>query len=247
MTDRGIFRRLLQNLASHRLHMTLIDPDFAAPEENARIAHAAARAGTDAIMVGGSTDQTQGKVDACVKAIKERTDLPVILFPTTAAALTPRADAIYFMSLLNSTDLKFVMREQVRGAPVVRMMKLEPIPMGYIVVEPGMAVGKVGKADCIPRDVPERAASFALAGEYLGMKLIYLEAGSGAPEQVPPGMIAAVKETITVPLVVGGGIRTPEAARIAAGAGADIIVTGTIAEKAENVEIVLKGIVEAMR
>jgi len=247
MIDRGIFTGLLQNLASRRLHMTLIDPDFAAPATNAEIARAAARAGTDVVMVGGSTDQTQGKVDECVKAVKSRTDLPVILFPTTAAALSPSADAIYFMSLLNSTDLKFVIREQVRGAPVVRQMGLEPIPMGYIVVEPGMTVGEIGRAECIPRDDPGKAAAFALAGEYLGMQLIYLEAGSGAPEQVPPEMITAVRETISVPLVVGGGIRTPEAARIAAEAGADIIVTGTIAEKAENVEETLRGIVEAIR
>lgn len=230
-----------------KMHMTLIDPDKQAPEVAGSTAERAEGLGTDAIMVGGSTGVTQENLDRTVLAIKKKTDLPVIYFPGTAKAISPYCDAIYFMSLLNSRDPTMLVREQVKGAMVLkRMESVEKIGMGYIIVEPGMKVGEVGKAEPVPRGRPDIAAGYALAAQYFGMKLVYLEAGSGAPEAVPPEIIKAVRKEIDIPLIVGGGIRTPEAAGTAAEAGADVVVTGTIVEQAENLEI-LGDIIEAVK
>ena len=145
--------------------------------------------------------------------------------------MSANCDAIYFMSMVNSRSLDWVIREQVAGAPAVKKLGLEPLSMAYIIVEPGMKVGEVGQADVIPRDNPKLAASYALAGELLGMRSVYLEAGSGAPAHVPSDMISYVKKSISVPLIVGGGIRDGTAAREVRDAGADVIVTGTIVEE----------------
>jgi phosphoglycerol geranylgeranyltransferase len=214
--------------------MTLLDPDKQSAEQAGRIAASAARSGTDAIMIGGSTGVTQGKVDATVLAIKAAAKVPTILFPASAANLSRHADALYFMSLLNSRDPRLIVGEQRRAAPLVKKWGLETIPMAYLVVEPGMRAGEVGQADPIPRSRPEDAVEYALAAQMLGMKLVYLEAGSGAPEPVPAPMIRAVREALEIPLIVGGGIRTADAAGTVARAGADIVVTGTIVERAKD-------------
>ncbi|MCX6650570.1 MAG: geranylgeranylglyceryl/heptaprenylglyceryl phosphate synthase [Methanomassiliicoccales archaeon] len=215
------------------MHMTLLDPAKQSPEHAAKMASVAEGMGTDAIMVGGSTGVTQENLDTTILAIKKKVKVPVIYFPSGAHAISPYADAMYFMSMLNSTTVDNVILQQVKGAPIVKMIKLEPISMGYIIVEPGMKVGKVGKANPIPRAEPKTAAAYALAAEYMGMKLVYLEAGSGAPEAVPLEMIAAVKKTITVPLIVGGGIRDAQTAEKVRLAGADIVVTGTVVEDSD--------------
>ena len=214
--------------------MTLLDPDKQSAKEAGRLAAGAAESGTDAIMVGGSTGVTQEKVDATVVSIKEAAKLPTILFPASAANLSRHADALYFMSLLNSRDPRLIVGEQRRAAPVVKRWGLETIPMAYLVVEPGMRAGEVGRADPIPRSDSQTAVEYALAAQMLGMKLVYLEAGSGAPAPVPAPMIRAVREAIDVPLIVGGGIRTAEAAGAVARAGADIVVTGTVVERATD-------------
>jgi phosphoglycerol geranylgeranyltransferase len=126
------------------------------------------------------------------------------------------------------------MNAQIHTSLAIRKLGIEPISMGYIVVEPGMRVGEVGKADLIKRDDRKKAMSCALAAEYLGMSFVYLEAGSGADLPVPPEMVRAVKEILKVPLIVGGGIRTPEAARAAREAGADAVVTGTFLERCND-------------
>ena len=219
-----------QKIGKGTLHMTLLDPAKQSPKEAAEVARRAQQFGTDAIMVGGSTDVTQQNLDETVLAIKKVCSLPVIYFPSGAHAISPYCDAIYFMSMLNSKNLKLVIGEQVIGAPIIKKLKLEPIAMGYIIIAPGMKVGEVGHAEPIPRDDLKLASSYALAAEYMGMHLVYLEAGSGAPEPVPMEMVSAVKQTISIPLIVGGGIRSAEQALAAMKAGADIIVTGTIAE-----------------
>lgn len=221
---------ITQNSAKGTMHMTLLDPAKQAPEAAAAIAKKAQEFGTDAIMVGGSTDVNQENLDATVKAIKAVCTLPVIYFPSGAHAISPYSDAIYFMSMLNSRNVKMVVGEQVAGSLIVKHLGLEPIPMGYIIVAPGMKVGEIGQATPIPREDAKLACSYALAAEYMGMKLVYLEAGSGAPEPVPLEMIAAVRKTISVPLIIGGGIRKAEQAAAVAKAGASVIVTGTIAE-----------------
>ena len=211
--------------------MTLIDPASQYPSEAGKIAKDACALGTDAIMIGGSTGVTQDNLDKTALEIKHNSNVPSIYFPSGASAMSANCDAIYFMSMLNSRSLDWVIREQVAGAPAVKKLGLEPLSMGYIIVEPGMKVGEVGQADVIPRDNPQLAVSYALAGELLGMRSIYLEAGSGAPAHVPSDMISYVKKSISVPLIVGGGIRDATAAREVKDAGADVIVTGTIVEE----------------
>ncbi len=230
-----------------KMHMTLIDPEDQKPEDSARIAREAEQAGTDAIMIGGSTVANRNMVDSAIKAIKKVVRIPVIIFPNSANVISPYADAIYFMSLLNSRDVEMVIGQQAKGAIWIKKLGLEPIPMGYIIIEPGMTVGKIGKASPIPRDKPEFAIAYALAAQYLGMKLVYLEAGSGAPKPVPPEMVQAVRKEIDVPLIVGGGIREPENASRLSRAGADIIVTGTIVEIVEDIKEELGKIVEAVK
>ncbi len=226
--------------------MTLLDPDKQSAEEAGSLASAAAKAGTDAIMIGGSTGVTQDKVDATVLAIKTAAQVPTILFPASAANLSRHADALYFMSLLNSRDPRLIVGEQRRAAPIVKRWGLETIPMAYLVVEPGMRAGEVGRAEPIPRSEPELAVEYALAAQLLGMKLVYLEAGSGAPEPVPSAMIHAVREALDIPLIVGGGIRTPEAAAAVARAGADIVVTGTVVERSKDGDA-LRRIIQAVK
>lgn len=241
-----VYDYLLERRSRGRLHMTLIDPDKQTPEEARKLAADAATAGTDAIMVGGSTGVTQAKVDATVLAIKEAAKVPTILFPASAANLSPHADAVYFMSLLNSQDPRFIIGEQRLGAGILRAWGLETIPMAYLVVEPGMRAGEVGRADLIPRGNPMVAIQYALAAEMMGMRLIYLEAGSGAPEAVPPALVRSVRSAVGALLLVGGGIRTPETAASLARAGADAVVTGTIVEVARGGDA-LRRIVESVK
>ena len=242
----NVYESILERRKKGPLHMTLLDPDKQAPAEAAALSSEAAAAGTDAIMIGGSTGVTQNKVDATVLAVKEAAKVPVILFPASAANLSPHADALYFMSLLNSRDPRLIIGEQRLAAPVVRAWGLETIPMAYLVIEPGMRAGEVGDAELISRKNPTVAVQYALAAQLLGMKLVYLEAGSGAPEPVPDRLIHAVREAIEIPLVVGGGIRTPGAAKAAIRAGADIVVTGTIVEVAREGDA-LRRIIETVK
>jgi len=242
----NVYESILERRKKGPLHMTLLDPDKQAPAEAAALSSEAAAAGTDAIMIGGSTGVTQNKVDATVLAVKEAAKVPVILFPASAANLSPHADALYFMSLLNSRDPRLIIGEQRLAAPVVRAWGLETIPMAYLVIEPGMRAGEVGDAELISRKNPTVAVQYALAAQLLGMKLVYLEAGSGAPEPVPDRLIRAVREAIEIPVVVGGGIRTPEAAKAAIHAGADIVVTGTIVEVAREGDA-LRRIIETVK
>ena len=212
--------------------MTLLDPASSTGPAGESIAMAAAECGTDAIMVGGSTDVSSENLDELVLHIKEKTRLPVIYFPSTAGAMSPHVDAIYFLSALNSRNPRSIIGEQARGAPFVKALGVEAISMGYILVEPGMKVGAVSEADLIPRteEGARRAAGLALAAQYFGMRLVYLESGSGAPTPAPPFLVRTVKDALDVPLVVGGGIRSGEQTESILKAGADVIVTGTIAE-----------------
>ncbi len=213
------------------IHITLIDPEKVPPTLASHIASEAESADTAAVMVGGSTLVSTSALDQTVRAIKEAVDLPVILFPSNITGISRYADAVWFMSLVNSLDPYFIMGAQVLGAPLVKKYELEAIPLGYIVVGEGGAVGVVGRAQPIPYQKPELATAHALAAQYLGMRFVYLEAGSGAKHPVPPEMIRIVKSSIEVPLVVGGGIKTGEGAKGAVVAGADIIVTGNITEE----------------
>ncbi|MBE3121833.1 MAG: geranylgeranylglyceryl/heptaprenylglyceryl phosphate synthase [Thermoplasmata archaeon] len=229
-----------------RLHFALLDPDKQKPSVAGHIAQTVSDAGSSAIMVGGSTLLSQKQVDETVQAIKKNSDLPVILFPSSAKFLSKYADAVFFMSLLNSNNLDYVIREHVKGAPFVKYSGLEPISMGYVIVEPGMMAGRVGEAELIKRDDPQTAVGYALAAEYLGMKFFYIEAGSGAPTPVPNEMIQAVKKNTSIPVIVGGGIRDSKTAKEKVRAGADIIITGTAIEKDKHFKTTLTDIVNAI-
>jgi phosphoglycerol geranylgeranyltransferase len=233
--------------SGEKLHMTLIDPDKQKPAEAGEMARAASEAGSDAIMVGGSTAICTEDLDETVKNIKELCKLPVILFPTTAACLSKYADAIYFMSMLNSRSTNYLIGEHLRGAPIIKKIGLEPIPMGYVVVEPGMKVGEVGEAKLLARDDVADARAYALVAEFFGMNLVYFEAGSGAPVHVRVEMVKEVSESVSIPVIIGGGIRSAAAAAAIAEAGADIVVTGTLVEETEHIKPTLEEIVTAIK
>jgi len=228
--------KLSQTVQKHGAgHLTLIDPDSQKPAQAAIMAEAAMQGGTDAIMVGGSIGAAGIRLYETVEQIKKKTDLPVILFPSSVAGLCENADAVFFMSLLNSRTPAYIVENQALGAPIVLRYGLEPIPMAYIIIEPGGTVGFVGDARLIPRKKPELAVAYALAAKYMGMRLIYLEAGSGAESPVPIPMVAAVKKAIgNTLLVVGGGIQSKEAAVELVAAGADLLVTGTAVERSRD-------------
>ena len=242
----SIEKQILSLVKKKTLHFSLLDPDKQYPHVAGAIAKTAAEAGSTAIMIGGSTLASQKQVDDTVKAIKKTTDLPVILFPSGAKFLSTYADAVFFMSLLNSRNLDFVIREHVKGALFVKQSGLEPIPMGYVIVEPGMTVGRKGEADLIKKDDIESAVGYALAAQYLGMRFFYLEAGSGATYPVSNEMISSVKKNINIPLLVGGGIRDADTAKEKAKAGADIIITGTALEKEKDLKQTLSSIIHAI-
>lgn len=226
---------LLEKIEKNRyIHITLIDPENVTPAQATQIAENSETSGTAALMIGGSTFVSQAHLDGVIKAIKQAVSLPTILFPNNISGISQHADAIWFMSLLNSVDPYFVMGAQVLGAPLVRKFGLEPISMGYIIVGEGGTASVVGKAIPVPYDKPEIAAAHALAAKYLGMRFVYLEGGSGTKNPVPPEMIRTVKSVIDIPLVVGGGIRTMEQATNAASAGAEIIVTGNLIESVDG-------------
>jgi len=228
-------------------HLTLIDPDSQTPTKAASMAEAAAIGGTDGIMVGGSVGATGLLLHETVEKIKERTDLPVILFPSSLAGLCENADAVFFMSLLNSRSTSYLIENQALGAPLVLRYNLEPIPMAYIIVEPGGTVGWVGDARLIPRKKPELAAAYALAGKYMGMRLVYLEAGSGADSPIPLPMVSAVKKALgDILLIVGGGVRSGSAAADLVRAGADLIVTGTAVESSDDARAFVSEVTAAM-
>jgi phosphoglycerol geranylgeranyltransferase len=219
--------------AEGAIHITLVDPEKVTPPQASRVAKNSKASGTSAMMIGGSTFVSQAHLDSVVRAIKRTAKIPTILFPNNITGISRHADAIWFMSLLNSVDPYFLIGAQVLGAPLIKKYGLEPISMGYIIVGDGGTAGIVGKAIPVPYNKPELATAHALAGQYLGMHFIYLEGGSGAKNPVPPEMIREVKHSVDIPLIVGGGIRTKEQALAAASAGADVIVTGNIIESTD--------------
>jgi phosphoglycerol geranylgeranyltransferase len=232
MTTPGrVERYLAEHLGRGPIHFTLIDPDKSPGAQAAKIAAGAVALGSDVILLGGSTGISRDVMGAAARAIKGVVKAPVIIFPEGPGSLAPEADAVLFMSMLNSRNLNLVIRAQARAAPLVRTMGLEPIPLGYLVIAPGMRVGEVGEADVVGREDVAGATGYALAAELLGMRYVYLEAGSGAPSPVPAPIVKGVRSQLTIPLIVGGGIRTgPDAATLLA-AGASALVTGTVTEE----------------
>ena len=248
-------------------HITLIDPAKQDPNTAANRAMVAVECGSSMIFVGGSTDTPDEIVHATCKAIQEAFELrafassqdpeseeeqwhiPVVLFPGGAHALSPAADAITFMMLMNSSIRRFLVGEQIRGAPYLEKFGVEALPTGYLVCAPGGRVGEVGQAGLIKEDQTEEVYSYALTAKMFGFKILYLEAGSGAETQVHPRLIETARTVDNLTLIVGGGIRTPKQAVLAANAGADWIVTGTLTEDAADLDELrsrISGIVSAL-
>ncbi|MCS7127796.1 MAG: geranylgeranylglyceryl/heptaprenylglyceryl phosphate synthase [Sulfolobales archaeon] len=213
-----------------KLHFTLIDPAKSISDLE-KIAGEAASAGTDAFLVGGSLAVTPEEAGSTARALKKH-GLPVIVFPGNLNCLTPEADAVLFVTLMNSAEPYYIMGAQVQGALLVKRYGLEALPTGYVVVYGSTAVAHVGRVIPIPEDRPEIIAAYALAAEMMGMKYFYIEGGSGAPKPAPYVFPSTVKKyTKELIVIVGGGIREPDVASRIASAGADIIVTGTIVEE----------------
>jgi len=180
--------------------------------------------------VGGSTGNDSGFVREFVSAVKDSFKGPVVMYPGDPKGLADNADAVLFMSLLNSRNPLWITRLQAQYSDAIRQSGVEYISMAYLIVEPGMKVGLVGEVDAIKRGDVKSAVGYALAAEMLGFSLVYLEAGSGADQHVSAEMVSAVRSKLNIPLIVGGGIRSPQAAKAVLQAGADIIVTGTLIE-----------------
>lgn len=237
---------LADRLTRGPLHFTLIDPDKSPGEKAGEIAKGAVALGSDAILLGGSTGISPKVMGDAARAVKGAVPVPAIIFPEGPGSLSPDADAVLFMSLLNSRNLDLVIRAHARASIPIRSMGLEALSLGYLVVAPGMRVGEVGQVDPVGRDDLPLAQGYALAAEMLGMGLLYLEAGSGAPSPVPATMVRAVRSILGIPLIVGGGIRTGADARTLLEAGAQILVTGTVTEE-EGLGDGFRGILEEVR
>ncbi|MHA1298349.1 MAG: geranylgeranylglyceryl/heptaprenylglyceryl phosphate synthase [Candidatus Helarchaeota archaeon] len=231
-----VYNYLLKKIEEEgTLHFTLIDPDltFQTLRFIGKVIKYCTEAGTDAILVGGSTIADQFAVERVVSKIKESTDnhIPIIIFPGNINAFSKNADAVFFMSLLNSRNLYWIIQSHMIGAPMLKLWDMEAISMAYLIIEPGGTAGYVGDVRLIPRNKPKIAASYALAAEYLGFKAVYLEAGSGADKCVPIKMVKSTSNFVEIPIFVGGGINNGKEAAKFALAGASAIVQGTYIEK----------------
>jgi len=215
----------------------LIDPEDFSPRRARDTAGKAISAGASLILVGGSTLANQRRLDFVVKAIRGHrpshqshigSRVPVVLFPGNITGVSRFADAILFSSLLNSTNPYFIIGAQALGSIEVYKSRIESIPMAYLVFGNSSATSFIGQVNSLPLSKPNLAVIYALAAKYLGMRTLYLEAGSGAGEPIPAETIRAVKKVYDGLLIVGGGITTAETARKAAKAGADILVIGNL-------------------
>lgn len=208
----------------------LIDPDNFDPKRAAVVAKTVEKLGFDCVFIGGSTLGDQSHLDDIVLAVKRNVTTPVILFPGNITGISRHADAILFSSLLNSTNTYFLIGAQALGAIQVNRHRLEAIPMGYLVFGDESTTSFIGQVRPIPYSKPAVAVMYALAAQYLGMRALYLEAGSGSDHPMPTEIVKAVRKHFDGLLIVGGGITTPRAATRLAEAGADLLVIGNLLE-----------------
>tara|TARA_B100000029_G_C17607282_1_gene967864 strand:- start:4655 stop:5401 length:747 start_codon:yes stop_codon:yes gene_type:complete len=219
-------------------YFVLIDPDKKNEAKLESLVENANQIGADAILVGGSLMMDSRFKDRA-KRIKTLSKVPVILFPGSVSQLSPHFDAVLFLSIISSRNPTYLIGEQVIGAPIIKDLDLEPLPTGYMLFEGGghSSVEFMSNSRPLPLNRPEIAVAHALAGQYLGMKLLYLEAGSGASRTVPKEIISAIARNCDIPIIVGGGITDPETAIEKVKAGASFIVTGTASESADSANI----------
>ncbi len=242
-------RYILEQLEDKKgLLFALIDPlDYKSLDQAVKTAKNADEGGADIVLIGGSTGVQGDVLDNVTKDIKSEVSKPVVLFPGNIGTLTKYADAVYFMSMLNSRNTYWISEAQMLAAPMVKHYGIEPLPVGYVVVEPGGTVGWVGDAKRIPRRKPKIAAAFAMAAQCMGFRFFITDAGSN-PEQghIPLEMVKAVSSVTDIPYIAAGGIRTPSEAKSVIKAGADIIQVGTAFEKEGSVSKI-KEMVKAVR
>ncbi len=230
---KGIYNSLLEKKSSgKKAFAVLIDPDKVTNENLPALIELAATSGIDYFLVGGSL-VVSDNLDGCVQIIKKRSSIPVILFPGSPSQICGSADALLYLSLISGRNPELLIGQHVVSAPVVKQSGLEIMPTGYMVIDGGAptTVSYISNAAPIPADKNEIAMCTAMAGEMLGMKLIYMDAGSGARRAVSESMIQKVSGCIDIPLIVGGGIISAEKAYLNCKAGADIIVVGNAIEK----------------
>lgn len=210
----------------------LIDPDKVNDESIFELISLSVSAGVDYFLVGGSL-LVSNYLEDCVRLLKEQSNIPVILFPGSPSQVSKNADALLYLSLISGRNPELLIGQHVVSAPVIRQSGLEIMPTGYMVIDGGAptTVSYISNAAPLPADKNEIAVCTAMAGEMLGMKLIYMDAGSGAKKAISEAMINKVSAAISVPLIIGGGITTPEKAYLNCKAGADVIVVGNAIEK----------------
>jgi putative glycerol-1-phosphate prenyltransferase len=213
-------------------YLVLVDPDKIDGSNFSKFIQQATEAGVDGFLVGGSLVLAD-TFEECVKTVKKNTSVPVVIFPGSVQQISKDADAILYLSLLSGRNAEHIIGSQVTAAPIIKRMNLEAISTAYMLVESGRTTSAefMSNTKPLPRNKPDIAVAHALAAEYIGFKLLYLEAGSGAEHAVPDEMIAAVSTHCAVPLIVGGGIRTAEEAHKKVMSGAKFVVTGNVLER----------------
>ena len=210
----------------------LIDPDKVNTALLTALVDLAITAKADYFLVGGSL-VVSDNLDACVLTIKQQTSIPIILFPGSPSQISKHADALLYLSLISGRNADLLIGQHVISAPFVKKSGLEIISTGYMVIDGGAptTVSYISNASPIPADKADIALCTAMAGEMLGKKIIYMDAGSGAKKAISEEMLSSVADNITIPLIVGGGIRDAEKAYLNCKAGADVIVIGNAIEK----------------
>lgn len=218
-------------------YFVLIDPDTRKGTDLQDFVREVCDQGADAILVGGSLILDAG-FQSAIEQVREQSSLPVIIFPGSVQQLSPRADAVLYLSLISGRNPYYLFGEHIIAAPMIRKLGIEPISTGYMLFESGRTTTAEFMSNTRPLPVgkPEIAMAHALAAQYMGMQTVYLEAGSGADRSVPADLVQAISHYIDIPVIVGGGIRTPDDARSKIEAGASFIVTGNIYDSSDNIK-----------
>lgn len=233
-----VYQRLINARRMGPGFLWLVDPDKIDPRRPDPRWERAAELGVTAFLVGTSQDENPG-YDCAVASLRSHTELPLILFPGSASQVTPHVDAVLFLSLLSGRNPDYLVGEQVKGTPLIRQYGIEAIPTGYLLIDTGTATSVASQSGTrpLPQTQIQSICDHALCAEYMGKAFVYLEAGSGAKQPISTEVIERVKKSISIPVIVGGGIRTPEQCAIVTGAGADFVVIGTVLEIDRSVDL----------